>query len=112
MITLLEAGARLQRTLDARQWRFCFISGVANFRWGTPRLTTDLVVHKAFAARPQDWADIKGVILRQRGRLDWRQIWTELQDLAALKEAPELLDELAQVAQRAESVIGPYQWRP
>lgn len=197
MITLLEAGARLQRTLEAQKWQFCFIGGVANFRWGTPRLTTDLdltlltgfgreaefvrmllglfesripdaadfaeryrvlllrteegmpvdialgampfeersigrsslgelvpgatlrtcsaedlVVHKAFAARPQDWVDIEGVILRQQGRLDWPQIWTELGDLAALKEAPELLDELARVAQRAESVIGPYEWRP
>ncbi len=197
MITLLEAGVRLQRTLEARQWQFCFIGGVANFRWGTPRLTTDLdltlltgfgreaefvrillglfesrlpdaadfaerhrvlllrteegmpvdialgampfeersigrsslgelvpgatlrtcsaedlVVHKAFAARPQDWVDIEGVILRQQGRLDWPQIWTELGDLAALKEAPELLDELARVALRAESVIGPYEWRP
>ena len=197
MITLLEAGARLQRTLEAQQWQFCFIGGVANFRWGTPRLTTDLdltlltgfgreaefvrmllglfesripdpaefaacyrvlllrteegmpvdialgampfeersiersslgelvpgatlrtcaaedlVVHKAFAARPQDWVDIEGVILRQRGRLEWPQIWAELRDLAALKEAPELLDELARVALRAESVIGPYEWRP
>jgi hypothetical protein len=197
VITLLEAGARLQRTLEAQQWQFCFIGGVANFRWGTPRLTTDLdltlltgfgreaefvrmllglfesripdpaefaacyrvlllrteegmpvdialgampfeersiersslgelvpgatlrtcaaedlVVHKAFAARPQDWVDIEGVILRQRGRLEWPQIWAELRDLAALKEAPELLDELARVAQRAESVIGPYEWRP
>ena len=42
MITLLQAGARLQRTLEAQRWRFCFIGGVANFRWGTPRLTTDL----------------------------------------------------------------------
>lgn len=72
----------------------------------------DLIVHKAFAARPQDWADIEGVILRQRGRLAWPQIWTELQDLAALKEAPELLEELARIAGRAESVIGPFEWRP
>jgi len=29
----------------------------------------DLIVHKAFAARPQDWVDIDGVILEQRGQL-------------------------------------------
>jgi hypothetical protein len=40
--TLLEAGGRLQHTLDALGWQFCFIGGVANFRWGTPRLTSDL----------------------------------------------------------------------
>jgi len=144
--TLLQAGAAVQRSLEQSGWHFCFIGGVANFRWGAPRLTDDLgltlltgfgeeprfvaalldgfesripdaagfaatnrvvllrtpdgfgldvalgampfeartitrsslaelvpgavlrtcsaedlVVHKAFAARPQDWADIEGV---------------------------------------------------
>lgn len=196
MRTLLEAGGRLQRALDDHGWRFCFIGGVANFRWGTPRLTSDLdltlltgfgreaefaarllaefesriadpmdfaakyrvlllrtadgfamdialgampfeertiersspvelvpgatlrtcsaedlIVHKAFAARPQDWVDIEGVILRQHGQLAWPQIWVELRDLADLKEAPELLTELARVAERAELVVGPFGWR-
>jgi hypothetical protein len=195
--TLFEAGARLQRTLDDRGWRFCFIGGVANFRWGTPRLTADLdltlltgfsreaefarillthlasripdpmefaeryrvlllrteegmpvdialgampfeersiersslgelvpgvllrtcsaedlIVHKTFAGRPQDWVDVEGVILRQGGRLDWPQMWTELRDLAALKEEPEMLTALARIAERAESVVGPFEWRP
>lgn len=197
MKTLLEAGARLQRTLEELQWRFCFIGGVANFRWGTPRLTADLdltiltgfgreaefarvllahfasripdpmdfagryrvlllrtedgmpidialgampfeersiersslgelapgvglrtcsaedlIVHKAFAARAQDWVDVEGVILRQRGQLDWPQIWTELRDLAGLKEEPTLLQDLGRIAERAESVVGPFHWRP
>jgi hypothetical protein len=195
--TLFEAGARLQRTLDERGWRFCFIGGVANFRWGTPRLTVDLdltlltgfgreaefarvlltlmesripdpivfaesyrvlllrtqdgmpvdialgampfeersierssaveivpgasmrtcsaedlIVHKAFASRPQDWVDIEGVLLRQQGRLDWSQIWTELSDLAALKEEPEMLTMLSGIAEKVESVVGPFEWRP
>lgn len=197
MRTLLEAGGRLQRALDDLGWRFCFIGGVANFRWGTPRLTSDLdltlltgfgreaefaarllaefesriadpmdfaaryrvlllrtadgfaldialgampfeertiersslvelvpsailrtcsaedlIVHKAFAARPQDWVDIEGVILRQRGQLAWPQTWAELRELADLKEAPELLTELARVAERAELVVGAFGWRP
>jgi hypothetical protein len=68
----------------------------------------DLIVHKAFAARPQDWVDIEGVILRQRGQLNWPQIWSDLSDLAVLKEAPELLDELERIARRAESIIGTF----
>lgn len=193
MRSLLEAGARVQTRLLERGWPFCYIGGIANFRWGTPRLTndldltvltgfggegpviaglledyapriedaagfaerhrvlllqtadgfaidvalgampfeaatiarasdaelaagallrtcsaTDLVVHKAFAARPQDWVDIEGVLIRQRGRLDWRQVWADLTELAALKEAPELTDELERVAQRAEAVIGTF----
>ena len=42
MKTLLQAGARVQHTFERHGWRFCFIGGVANFRWGTPRLTDDL----------------------------------------------------------------------
>lgn len=68
----------------------------------------DLIVHKAFAARPQDWVDIEGVILKQRGQLDWSQMWSDLRELAELKEAPELLDELERVARRAEAVTGPF----
>jgi len=183
----------VQRTFERFGWQFCFIGGVANFRWGTPRLTDDLdltlltgfgaeaaytkallsefesritdaagfaalnrvvlvrtddgfsvdialgampfeensidrssnaelvtgatlrtcsaedlIVHKAFAGRPQDWVDVEGVILKQRGALAWPQIWRELTDLAALKEAPELVDELERIARRAEQVIGPF----
>jgi len=191
--TLLRAGAAVQRSFERRGWQFCFIGGVANFRWGTPRLTDDLdltlltgfgneagyvdallaeftarvqdpaefaarnrvvllrtpdgygldvalgampfeersiarasgaelasgvslrtcsaedlIVHKAFAARPQDWVDVEGVILKQRGRLDWPQIWSELNELAALKEEPELPDQLRRIVARAEQVLGPF----
>ena len=193
MNTLFQAGARVQQIFERDEWKFCFIGGVANFRWGTPRLTNDLdltlltgfggepaytaallaefesrisdaaefalrnrvlllrtpdgfgldvalgampfeastierssnaelvreatlrtcsaedlIVHKAFAARPQDWVDIEGVILKQRGLLQWPQIWTDLGVLAELKEAPELLTELDRIATRAESVVGPF----
>jgi hypothetical protein len=191
--TLLQAGAAVQRILEGHSWRFCFIGGIANFRWGTPRLTNDLdltlltgfgaearyaesllrefesripnaadfaaanrvlllrtsdgfgldvalgampfeertiersslfefvpaavlrtcsaedlIVHKGFAARPQDWVDIEGVILKQRGVLQWGQIRSELGELAALKGEPELMDELERVANRAAQVIGPF----
>ncbi len=42
VITLFQAGARVQRLFEQLDWKFCFIGGVANFRWGTPRLTNDL----------------------------------------------------------------------
>jgi len=71
----------------------------------------DLIVHKCFAARPQDWVDVEGVILKQRGRLDWPQIWSDLGDLAELKGAPELLDELVMIARRAEGIVGRFPHR-
>ena len=32
----------MQQIFERHEWKFCFIGGVANFRWGTPRLTNDL----------------------------------------------------------------------
>ena len=193
MNTLLHAGARVQRVCEDESWQFCFIGGVANFRWGTPRLTNDLdltlltgfgteasyvdallarfqgriadaaafalehrvlllvtpdgfgvdvalgampfevaacerasnieivpgavlrtcsaedlIVHKAFASRPQDWVDIEGVVLKQRGDLAWPQLWSDLAELSALKGEPAMLETLEQVIARAERVIGPF----
>ncbi len=54
----------------------------------------DLVIHKAFADRPQDWIDIEGVLIRQKGRLDWRYIYAQLIPLVELKEQPEILEKL------------------
>ena len=60
----------------------------------------DLIVMKAFASRGRDWADIEGIIVRQTGRLDWHYIEAQLGPLAELKDAPELLVQLAK--RRAE----------
>ncbi len=54
----------------------------------------DLVVLKAFAARPKDWLDIEGIIIRQSGKLDWPYVISQLAPLAELKEAPEIMSEL------------------
>ena len=55
----------------------------------------DLIVLKAFAARGRDWVDVEGVIARQAGALDWAWIDAQLRPLAVLKDAPEILTELA-----------------
>ena len=55
----------------------------------------DLIVFKTFAARPLDWRDVEMTIVRQGdASLDWRYIHEQLTPLLALKEAPELLDQL------------------
>lgn len=41
MIELLREAARLERFFGAHDWRACFIGGIANLRWGEPRLTVD-----------------------------------------------------------------------
>jgi hypothetical protein len=54
----------------------------------------DLIVHKAFADRPQDWLDVQRILQRQRVRLNLNLIFEELRPLIALKEAPEIEDRL------------------
>lgn len=60
----------------------------------------DLLVFKAFAGRPKDWMDVEGVVTRQAATLDWDYVFANLAPLAELKEAPELLDQLAEVRAR------------
>lgn len=54
----------------------------------------DLIVMKAFAARPKDWVDVEGIIVRQAGRLDWDYVDQYLRPLVELKDAPGILQEL------------------
>lgn len=54
----------------------------------------DLIVHKAFAARDQDWADIDTILMRQGNKLDVPLIFQELEPLVALKEEPDILQKL------------------
>lgn len=61
----------------------------------------DLIVHKAFANRPQDWVDIGSIIDRQKHKLDINLIVNELTPLAELKDAPEILDRLQQLISKA-----------
>lgn len=57
----------------------------------------DLIVYKAFAARDRDWEDVKSIIRRRGGVLNWTQILEELTPLAVLKEQPEILERLAAI---------------
>jgi hypothetical protein len=41
---LLHAAAEIQRFFGEREWRFCFIGGLALLRWGQPRFTRDVDV--------------------------------------------------------------------
>jgi len=49
----------------------------------------DLVIHKAVAGRPRDVADIEGILVRQRGRLDVRRIRRWLAEFSAIDGMPD-----------------------
>ncbi len=62
----------------------------------------DLVVMKAFANRPRDWSDLEGILLRQKGRLDWASIREELEPLAAVRDDTTIVSRLEQLRGRCD----------
>lgn len=58
---------------------------------------SDLIILKTFAGRPQDWLDIRGTIIRNPRKLDWKLIQSELEILLSLKEELDSLDRLLQL---------------
>lgn len=61
----------------------------------------DLIVMKAFADRDIDWHDIKGIVIRQPGQLDWNYIHTQLIPLCELKENPAIVARLNKLKSEA-----------
>jgi len=64
----------------------------------------DLIVHKVFAGRDRDWDDVRGVLTRRHGKLDFDVIRFELGPLLDLKEDSDALPRferlVAEVARR------------
>lgn len=52
----------------------------------------DLIIHKAISERPQDWADIEGIIQRQQNNLDQNYVKRWLWEFASLLEKPDILN--------------------
>ena len=65
----------------------------------------DLIVMKAFADRPIDWLDARGILVRQGVEgLDWKQIRGEPKPLGAAKEQPEILGKLEALRKEVEGL--------
>ena len=99
MKDLVEQALEPQVLLEKHGWQFRLIGGVAVQRWSEPRLTRDmditLLTGFAFASRPLDWNDVRGVRVRQGTKnLDWPYIGRQLQPLCDVKEAPEIMIQL------------------
>jgi hypothetical protein len=95
-IDIALGGLPFEESVSARASRFAFPGQVSLLTCSAE----DLLVLKAFAARGRDWVDIEGIIVRQAGTLNWGYIDEQLGPLATLKEAPEILTDLAR--RRAE----------
>jgi len=57
----------------------------------------DLIVMKLFASRALDIRDAEGVVIRNRGKLNWIYTEEQLQPLVELKHEPSILRELARL---------------
>ncbi|MDI6768699.1 MAG: nucleotidyltransferase [Anaerolineales bacterium] len=57
----------------------------------------DLIIHKAISNRSQDWIDIEGVLIRQRGKLDVKYIRHWLSQFAEALENPEIMTRFNQL---------------
>jgi Nucleotidyl transferase AbiEii toxin, Type IV TA system len=60
----------------------------------------DLIVHKAFAGRGQDWLDIETIVARHGASIDRELIVTEAEPLLELKDAPDDLMRLQAILGR------------
>jgi Nucleotidyltransferase of unknown function (DUF6036) len=61
----------------------------------------DLIIYKAFAARPLDWRDVETILVRQGETLDLDYVYQELRPLCDLKEAPEIVPHLQALVQQS-----------
>lgn len=52
----------------------------------------DFIIYKVIADRPKDWADVEGVLVEQRDRLDQEYIRTWLAQFAEILERPDWID--------------------
>ena len=97
----------LDITLAAFPYEERVIGRASSFQFalGVPLVTAsaeDLLVLKAFAGRDQDWADIDGIVIRQRDNLDWDYVLRELSPLCELTgEKESVIAHLEMIRQRA-----------
>ena len=89
-IDISLAGLPFEELVIDRSSEFQFLENI--------RLTTcsaeDLIIYKAFADRTRDWADIEGIIIRQKNNLDRVYIETKLLPLCELKESPHIMQRI------------------
>ncbi len=89
-IDISLAGMPFEKNIIKRSSKFEFLPE-CNLRTCSAE---DLIILKSFAARPKDWLDVRGIIIRQKAKIDKKLILNELKPLVELKEEPEILDKL------------------
>jgi len=96
-----SSGIPLDVALGALDFEVRSVERASPFRFAGGQLlitcsAEDLVVHKCFANRDQDWLDVERTLTRQWATLDLDLVRRELGPLAELKEGPEIITRLEQ----------------
>ncbi len=60
---------------------------------------------KAFAGRPQDWIDVRGVLAAQGRQLDWAYVCKNLVPLCAVKDDADTPARLARVREEVLEAV-------
>jgi hypothetical protein len=89
-IDIALAGLPFEETMIASSSHFEFADGISLRTCSAD----DLVVMKAFADRDRDWADVKGIVTRQKSLIKWDYILQQLEPLCIAKENPGILEKL------------------
>jgi len=89
-IDVALGGIDFEQRAVSRATRFEFVPGVSLLTCSAE----DLIVLKAFANRPRDWADVETIVTRQQNRLDSDYLFGQLEPLCQIKGAPEIVDQL------------------
>ena len=69
MNPLFKAGLELQQFMQARQWPFCFIGGLAVIRWGEVRMTQDIDL-SVLSGFGSEQIYIEGLLKQFKSRVD------------------------------------------
>jgi hypothetical protein len=96
-IDVALGGIAFEEQAVARATRYEFLPGLSLLTCSAE----DLIVLKAFANRPRDWADTETIVARQQASLDCDYIFEQLEPLCEFKGIPEVVERvLALIANR------------
>jgi len=98
-IDVALGGIAFEEQVVARATRYDFLPDVSLVTCSAE----DLIILKAFADRPRDWADVETIVARQQARLDWNSIFEQLEPLCQIRPDTQVLDHLRQLHRLAVS---------
>ena len=96
-IDVALGGIAFEEQVVARATRYEFLPDMSLLTCSAE----DLIILKAFADRPRDWADVETIVARQQLHLDWNYLFEQLEPLCQIRGGTEVLDHLRRLQRLA-----------